>query len=79
MSIPDELEKLKTLLDSGALSEEDYQKAKDRVLAGEPVPPTHSSSSGSFHIAWSLPVVGLLLFLPYFLLQPHLRGFGCSR
>src|SRR5207253_2556878 len=38
MSIPEELQKLHTLRASGALTEEEYAKAKAAVLNGAPVP-----------------------------------------
>ncbi|WP_140634305.1 PspC domain-containing protein [Methylibium rhizosphaerae] len=38
MSLPDELAKLEELHQRGALSDDEYARAKARVLAGEPAP-----------------------------------------
>ena len=38
MGLADELTRLQALRDSGALTEEEFQRAKARVLEGEPAP-----------------------------------------
>ncbi|NBC12618.1 MAG: DUF4870 domain-containing protein [Gammaproteobacteria bacterium] len=40
MTIADEIERLHRLKESGALSDDEFQQAKQRVLAGERPPPT---------------------------------------
>jgi len=39
MSLPDELAKLQVLRSTGAISEEEFQQAKARLLGGSPAPP----------------------------------------
>ena len=48
MGLADDLEKLKTLRDQGALTEEEYVLAKRRVIDGEPaVEPLHARRAGT--------------------------------
>ncbi len=82
MGVADELQKLKGLLDSGALSEADYQKAKDRVLSTDAAS-SHAVASDASQSPdvlgiplLLLPVAGLgLLFLAYSKISSEFRIF----
>jgi len=74
MSIADELKKLQELRADGVLTEDEFQRAKETILAGgnQSGRPTEDNSIGraanryvSFNIIWA--IIGLILFL-YFLL-----------
>lgn len=69
MSLADEIQKLNELKQSGAISEQEYQQAKDTLLANRPAEPRPAldvNSWGLFiHIsqffAYLLPIAGLVV------------------
>ena len=70
MSIADELKKLQELRADGVLTEDEFQRAKETILAGgnQSGRPTEDNSIGraanryvSFNIIWA--IIGLILFL----------------
>ncbi len=62
MTLADELERLKNLYESGALSESEYSAAKARLIQGEPRPP---SSTGLGEDTWAM-LLHLSQFMGYF-------------
>ncbi|HMR69509.1 MAG TPA: SHOCT domain-containing protein, partial [Rubrivivax sp.] len=46
MGLADELTRLQSLRDSGALSDDEFQRAKARVLAGDEPPPFEIANAG---------------------------------
>ncbi|QEG23141.1 DUF4870 domain-containing protein [Mariniblastus fucicola] len=48
MNIPQQLEQLEKLRSEGSLSDAEFQIAKNRVIAGEPMPP-YKQSAGMIH------------------------------
>lgn len=52
MSLADEIAKLDSLRQAGVLSEDEFQKAKTRLLTGESPNPSETQSDGGFKLRW---------------------------